>query len=518
MSLCSLLILITGAQAAPLSKLGDITITEFQTDTLTVPQYYGEWFEIYNNSGATQDLVGLRFSHSSDDGASWEEFVIDRSLLLGAFDYLVLGVSSNTTSTATNYNGNVPVDFVYLFNDNTGVLFNLSLQQDWLKVYTSGGTLLDELRWNPSWGAVANSAHQVSLNAYRNEWANDFPDNWCPSTVFISGSGMNGSPGVENDYCGTSPGEDRDGDGYTKADGDCRDDDASVHPGAVDAGTGVFYDTDDDCDGTRDDGETDDDADGYTEVNGDCDDDNVNAYPNAREALNQVDDDCNGCIDDLDDDGDDFTECVQYIDADGDGVADDPWFDCNDAANSIYPGAPEIPYDGIDQDCNVFDECDVDSDGYSFVDSINPTLCEGGSASLTDCDDINPSIHPGVEENPSDGVDNDCDGTIDIPDRDGDGFTAEDGDCMDLADADLEGLDDAATLAARSFAIHPGTAEICGDLIDNDCSGFADDLPECANPAARATIQGGGLCGVASAPAGLWLAGLLALTLRNRRS
>ena len=38
---------------------------------------------------------------------------------------------------------------------------------------------------------------------------------------------------------------------------------------------------------------------------------------------------------------------------DGDGFTDD--IDCNDNNASIYPGAPEIKHDGIDQDCSGYD-------------------------------------------------------------------------------------------------------------------------------------------------------------------
>jgi bacillopeptidase F len=42
-----------------------------------------------------------------------------------------------------------------------------------------------------------------------------------------------------------------------------------------------------------------------------------------------------------------------FPDNDNDGY--DSSVDCNDNNSSIYPGAPEIKRDGIDQDCNGYD-------------------------------------------------------------------------------------------------------------------------------------------------------------------
>ncbi len=121
----------------------------------------------------------------------------------------------------------------------------------------------------------------------------------------------------------------------------------------------------------------------------------------------------------------------EAYDLDGDGwttCADSgaPW-DCDDDDPAIHPAREEAA-DGVDQDCDgTIDEgtaaFDDDEDGF--------TEDEG------DCDDSEAGISPDAEEAP-DGVDGDCDGTVDEgttrADDDGDGFTEDGGDCDD-ADA-----------------------------------------------------------------------------------
>jgi hypothetical protein len=212
---------------------------------------------------------------------------------------------------------------------------------------------------------------------------------------------------------------DDDNDGWTIAEGDCDDANASVHPTAVD----VAYDgIDQDCfDGDL----ADVDGDGYdaAEAGGpDCDDSNVQVSPAETEVpYDGVDNDCNPQTRDDDVDGDGFVQ------------ADD----CNDADPLAWPGAVEVPYDGSDNDCDsATPDDDLDRDGYPLA---------------TDCDDGNVAVHPGAGEVIYDGLDNDCNGATPDDDLDGDGYTLVD-DCDDT-----------------NAAINPVAAEVAYDGVDNDC-------------------------------------------------
>ncbi len=131
------------------------------------------------------------------------------------------------------------------------------------------------------------------------------------------------------------------------------------------------------------------------------------------------------------------------FDTDSDGVQDA--LDCAPEDASVYPGATEVWYDGIDQDCDGNDN-DADTDGYPWE----------GVPGGDDCDDSDPAIHPGAAEVWYDGIDQDCAGFDDEDDRDLDGFPVWE-DCDD----------------AHPF-VYPGAEEWC-DPTDHDCDG--DPLP-----------------------------------------
>jgi len=134
-------------------------------------------------------------------------------------------------------------------------------------------------------------------------------------------------------------------------------------------------------------------------------------------------------------------------DGDGDGYAPADG-DCDDADPSRHPGADEA-CNGIDDDCSGSvpeEEEDRDFDGLRY--------CEG------DCDDDDNAVYPGAAEI-CDDKDNDCDGhTPDRVDDDDDKHTPCDGDCDDT-DPD----------------VWPFNEEIC-DGKDNDCDRDIDEVDE----------------------------------------
>ena len=299
-------------------------------------------------------------------------------------------------------------------------------------------------------------------------------------------------------------GKDADGDGF-RAPEDCNDESAAINPDAAELCDAV----DNNCDGNVDEGVTtpfflDSDADGYgnpeivldacnqpddyVENDEDCDDTNPEIRPGATEYCDQdIDYNCDGS--------------VGYVDNDGDGVA--ACQDCDDNDATISPLQPEI-CDGIDNDCDQAIDIDADptlaetwyfdgdQDGFGIeeTDDGTPTTvraCDppaGYTGTPGDCNDAEATAFPGGFET-CDGLDNDCDGTVDGPDAegaitvwpdvDGDGFGDVDG--VPTADCDGFGgyVADNTDCDDTTDRVNPGEDEVCNDGFDNNCDGIPTD-------------------------------------------
>lgn len=219
---------------------------------------------------------------------------------------------------------------------------------------------------------------------------------------------------------------DKDGDGWLSNGGDCNDNDAKVNPGAKEiCGDGIDNDCDTKADAfdtecTQPSGDLDLDGDTFTPNQGDCNDHNAAVNPNAKENCDGIDNNCDGVVD--------------YANMDGDAYFSVCPSDCDDTNSRIYPKAPEVCGDGVDQDCDGKDKlcpgmcpdgskqrtyyADVDGDTFG---NPNATLqaCskpDGYVNDNRDCNDSNPLVNPNATEICEDSIDNNCDGQSDIGD------------------------------------------------------------------------------------------------------
>ncbi len=308
--------------------------------------------------------------------------------------------------------------------------------------------------------------------------------------------------------------------GYVDNPDDCNDQVGVINPDAEE----LCNQLDDDCDGDVDEGSPnastwylDADGDGRgddataTEVctppspdhvldGGDCDDANSAVAPGLLEVCDGVDNDCDGLADD--DDPAVTMLLSWYEDGDGDGVGDGPATmacigpsgsvdttgDCDDDDPAIVPGADEV-CDSIDNDCDgLVDDADTVDEGTVWYEDLDgdgvggttqdTSTCNGGpglSLFSSDCDDTDPDVFPGAPE-PCEGVDTNCDGTVEgqevFADVDEDGFgdpASPDWTCNPPGTG--SGVVDDTDCDDTDASVNPDAVDPPGDGIDQDCDG-----------------------------------------------
>jgi hypothetical protein len=328
--------------------------------------------------------------------------------------------------------------------------------------------------------------------------------------------------GADDDFkCLCSP----DATYYLSEGGDCDDNDPVVNPETKEI---CDNEKDDDCSGEENDGMwptgckvyyPDSDKDGYPEEESipqclcspegiytvpegfefaDCDDENPDVHPFAAELCdNDIDDNCNWEVDEEDGVG-----CkTYYFDYDSDGYGVDEDFKCLCASQQ-----PPADHCCIRQDTPGCEDAEVQAcvcgfDSFCCEEEWD-SMCvnEAKSDCLLDCDDITlyraleagdcepgaAEVNPGEKEVCSgEPYDENCNGQYEeegaeycsnyYPDADGDGFGDEnDSKCL-CNSTPIYKLSEGGDCDDNNEEINPEMIEICGNAVDEDCSGAAND-------------------------------------------
>lgn len=297
-------------------QINDLIITEIFNNPRGDDEAIGEWFEVFNNTNQTINIVDLEVvdNNLSDPTTSLPYFfVIDTDLEVEPFGFALIaaivdldqdGVHDDPTGIQPDFTYHLPI---YDGNQVDTPGFILTNSDDSMSI-RYGQTIFDTVSYDGGPLFPDPNGNSISLDPqFYEPNINDDGASWCEGiseyyTDTISGDVQYGTPGQSNDTCPVPL--DQDGDGFTD-DVDCNDD--------------------------PNDADTDGIADGFP-INPDAIDDSTDG----------VDQNC---------------DSVDGVDLDMDGYPDENsgGDDCNDADPNINPGAPDIANNQIDEDCDGID-------------------------------------------------------------------------------------------------------------------------------------------------------------------
>lgn len=185
---CAVLAFLAACERDPL----DVACPEVAPEELVVTELrgeqdgedvVGEWIELFNRSGQTIDLVGLKVRLSTLDGGRRDEFTVRTSLEVPPDGYVTLGRFSA---------GEEPAHVDYGYASELDRALNTTGA---VELFGCGGLEVDQMIYRdlPTLGTLALDGAVAPPDAR----ANDSEDNFC---IDAAGAGE-GTPQMENPPC-----------------------------------------------------------------------------------------------------------------------------------------------------------------------------------------------------------------------------------------------------------------------------------------------------------------------------